>query len=149
MGLNLNKFGCFMKKNLVSCVLFLILMLFVGTIMYLRVQLQIKVGPFWDTYAYLANALEFAGKGTGYVELDRAPFLSFLTAIPFVMGYISANTIFWIDGFMFVFGVAGLYFFLNMRFNNLQSLSGAMLYTSFPIILSWVGVGYVDLPSTA
>lgn len=28
-----------------------------------RIHLQLSIGPLWDTYTFLANALYFAGKG--------------------------------------------------------------------------------------
>ncbi|MDP2400972.1 MAG: hypothetical protein Q8M66_03250, partial [Actinomycetota bacterium] len=48
-----------------------------------RVREAIAVGPGWDTYAFLANAAEFAGKGFGYAEPHRPPLISLLTSVWF------------------------------------------------------------------
>jgi len=126
-----------------------ILTIIVSWIAYQRVLIQVNIGPGWDTFAFLANAMDFAGKGFGYAEFDRPPFLSFLTSIPFRLGYTNEATIFFVDGILFVFGVVGLYLFLKLRFDSIQSFLGALLFASFPVILSWVGLGYTDVASVS
>ncbi|RJS49574.1 MAG: hypothetical protein CIT03_01925 [Methanobacterium sp.] len=137
------------KKYIVSCILLVILTLIVSWIAYQRVQIQIIMGPGWDTYAFLANALEFAGKSIGYAEFDRPPFMSFITSLFFRSGNIHESTIFYVDGGFFVLGVIGLYLFLKLRFDSIQSFTGALLFASSPVVLSWLGVGYTDLASVA
>lgn len=134
---------------MVSLILFVILTIIVSWIVYTRIKLQINIGPFWDTYAYLANALEFAGKSTGYYELDRPPLLSFLTSIIFRLGYVSEVAIYIMDGLIFIFGVIGLYFFFNLRFTSIQSFAGCLVYVSFPMILAWLSIGYVDIAAVS
>ncbi|MEW6011296.1 MAG: glycosyltransferase family 39 protein [Euryarchaeota archaeon] len=137
------------KKYIVPCILLVILTLIVSWIAYQRVQIQIIMGPGWDTYAFLANALEFAGKSIGYAEFDRPPFMSFITSFFFRSGNIHESTIFYVDGGFFVLGVIGLYLFLKLRFDSIQSFTGALLFASSPVVLSWLGVGYTDLASVA
>ncbi|AXV38789.1 MAG: hypothetical protein CIT01_10175 [Methanobacterium sp. BRmetb2] len=138
-----------MKKYIVPVTLLVILTIIVSWIAYQRVLIQVNIGPGWDTFAFLANAMDFAGKGFGYAEFDRPPFLSFLTSIPFRLGYTNEATIFFVDGILFVFGVVGLYLFLKLRFDSIQSFLGALLFASFPVILSWVGLGYTDVASVS
>ncbi len=141
--------GSIFKKYIFPCILLVILTLIVSWIAYQRVQIQIIMGPGWDTYAFLANALEFAGKSIGYAEFDRPPFMSFITSFFFRSGNIHESTIFYVDGGFFVLGVIGLYFFLKLRFDSIQSFTGALLFASSPVVLSWLGVGYTDLASVA
>lgn len=141
--------GSIFKKYIVPCILLVILTLIVSWIAYQRVQIQIIMGPGWDTYAFLANALEFAGKSIGYAEFDRPPFMSFITSFFFRSGNIHESTIFYVDGGFFVLGVIGLYLFLKLRFDSIQSFTGALLFASSPVVLSWMGVGYTDLASVA
>ncbi|GAB4312148.1 MAG: hypothetical protein Kow0019_10930 [Methanobacteriaceae archaeon] len=146
---NDNSWKLKIRKYIVPVTLLVILTVIVSWIAYQRVLIQINIGPGWDTYAFLANAMEFAGKGFGYAEFDRPPFLSFLTSIPFRLGYTDESTIFFVDGCLFVFGVVGLYLFLKIRFDSIESFLGALLFSSFPVILSWVGVGYTDVASVS
>lgn len=143
------KFGRYYNviKKHSNYILLMILMLIVGIITYYRVMIQIEVGPIWDTCDFLSNALLFAGQGTGYADLTRPPFLSFLTSIFFRLGYVSPTVIFALDGVIFVFGVIGFYLVLNARFNGMQSFLGALLFATFPIVLLFVGSGLTDVPS--
>ena len=61
------------------------------------------------------------------------------------MGYISINTIFYVDGGLFVFGVIGLFMLLKIRFNDLESFLGGLLYATFPIVLTILAVGFSDI----
>ena len=110
-------------------------------------MIQIEVGPMWDTFDFLSNALVFAGQGTGYADLNRPPFLPFLTSLFFRLGYVSPTVIFALDGAIFVFGVIGFYFLLKTRFGDLESLLGALIFTTFPVVLSFAGSGLTDVPS--
>ena len=107
------------------------------------------LGPGWDTYDFLSNALLFAGKDTGYSDLVRPPLLSFLTSIFFRLGYISETVIFAVDGVLFIFGAIGLFLLLNHRFNTVLSFLGGILYATFPIVLNFAGFGLTDVPSVS
>jgi 4-amino-4-deoxy-L-arabinose transferase-like glycosyltransferase len=132
-----------------SNIFLFILIIVVSLITYYTTTIQINLGPGWDTYDFLANALEFAGKGIGYSDLTRPPFLSFLTSIFFRLGYISETVISLIDSFLFVFGIIGLYLLFKLRFKPIMSFLGSLLFATFPIVLSWVGVGYTDIASVS
>ena len=139
----------FNRSNYLNWICLLFLILTVSTVVYYRVQMQIIIGPFWDTYSFLANALEYAGMGTGYIELDRSPFLPFLTSLIFRMGFVSEMAIYILEGLIFIFGIIGLYLLLKLRFNPLESLAGSTIYISFPVVLAWLGIGYLDIAAVA
>ena len=65
------------------------------------------------------------------------------------MGYFSTKIIFVVDGALFVFGVIGLYLLLKVKFNDLESFLGGLLYVSFPIVLLYFGFGFSDLSSVS
>ena len=125
----------------------IVLMLVVSIVTYYRVMIQMEIGPIWDTCDFLSNALLFAGQGTGYADLTRPPFLSFLTSLFFRLGYVSPTVIFALDGAIFVFGVIGFYLLLKIRFSDMESLLGALLFSTFPIVLLFAGFGLTDVPS--
>ena len=110
-------------------------------------MIQIEIGPIWDTCDFLSNALVFSGQGTGYADLTRPPFLSFLTSLFFRLGYVSPTVIFALDGAIFVFGVIGFYLLLKIRFNDIESFLGTLLFVTFPIVLCFAGSGLTDVPS--
>ncbi|WP_337972011.1 glycosyltransferase family 39 protein [Methanobacterium petrolearium] len=43
-------------------------------------------------------------------------------------------------------GVIGLYFLLKERFNAIGSLTGCLIFISFPIVFSWAVSGCIDIP---
>lgn len=129
-----------------TIIVLVILISIVSIIAYFRVLIQIDIGAPYDTYDFLANAAEFVGKSIGYTDI-RPPFLSFLTAIIFWFDGLSTSPIFYVDAVIDIIGAIGLFFFLKSKFNNLNSFLGSLLYFTFPILLTYVGVGYPDLPS--
>ncbi len=118
-------------------------------IAYFLYKIQPDFGLIWDTADFLILALDFTGKGIGYVDLIRPPVLPFLTSIIFRLGYVSENVIFALDGILFIFGVIGLYLLLNLRFNPLRSFIACILYSTFPIMLFYVSIGLSDIPSVS
>ena len=149
MAIPLTSNKLFTRSNALNWICLLILILTVSIVVYYRVRMQTTIGPFWDTYSFLDNALEYAGMGTGYIELDRSPFLPFLTSLVFRMGFVSEVAIYMVEGLIFIFGIIGLYLLLKLRFNPLESLAGSTIYISFPVILVWLGIGYLDIAAVA
>ena len=45
-----------------------------------RYLLQVRLGPGWDAYTFLLNALEYAGLGKEYMEIYRPPVLPFFVS---------------------------------------------------------------------
>lgn len=138
-----------LPNKVYSIVLFISLMVIVSVTVYYRVKVQLEIGPMWDTYDFLSNALFFAGKGTGYSDLNRPPVLPFLTSIFFRLGDVYEATIFALDGVFLVFGVVGLYLFFKLRFNEFTSFLGALLFVTFPITILFSGTGLTDVPSVS
>jgi len=139
----------FFKKNRISIIFLLLLTIIVSVITYYRILIQIDIGPVFDSFVFLSNALVFTGHSTGYTDLMRPPLFSFIISLAFRLGYSSVNTIFVLDGLLFVFGVIGLYLLLKIRFNDLESFLGGLLYVSFPIVLLYLGFGFSDLTSVS
>jgi len=141
------KLSKLLKRN--SSFLSLVLLIAITTIVTVyKLKIQLEIGPMWDSFSFLINAQFFAGQGVN-IDVIRPVFLSFLTSLLFRMGYISTVTISIVDSAFFVSGVIGLYLFLKLRFNDIQSLLGSLIFISFPVILLWVGVGYTDIASTS
>ncbi len=134
-----------LKKYFTSGISLVILTIIVSLITYYRLRIQMDLGPLSDTCDFLSNALVFAGQGMGYSDLVRPPFFSFITSLFFRLGYVSTATIFVVDGLIFVLGVIGFFLFLKLRFNDIESFLGGLLYATFPIVLAVLGVGFSDL----
>ena len=139
----------FLKNHVNSIIFLLLLTVIVSIITYYRILVQIELGPVYDSFVFLANALVFSGHGIGYSDLLRPPFFSFIISLLFRLGYTSANTIFVVDGILFVFGVIGMFMLLKIRFNDLESFLGGLIYATFPIVLIYLGFGFSDLASVS
>ena len=144
-----NKTKNFIIKNLTSIFFLLLLTIIVSVIAYLRVSIQIEIGLLSDSVDFFTNALVFAGKSFGYSDLIRPPLFSFITSLFVRMGYTSINTIFGVDAIMYVFGVIGMYVLLKIRFNDIESFLGGLIYGTFPIVITVLGVGFSDLASVS
>lgn len=134
-----------MKRNFLNILCIATIVAIVGIVGLQRVQLQLSTGPFWDTYAFLANALYFAGKGIGYMELERPPMLSLLLSIIFMAGYVHESAIYYLDLLIHIAGVLGIFLLMRLRFNEYESLAGSITYGISPMVLKWVSVGYTDM----
>ena len=139
----------FLKYHKISIIYLLLLIMIVSFITYYRILVQIEMGPVSDSVVFLANALTYAGQGTGYSNLLFPPFFSFIVSLFFRLGYVYSSTLFAVDGGLYVFGVIGLYLFLRIRFNELESFLGGLLYATFPIVIVILGLGLSDLASVS
>ncbi len=115
-------------------------------ITYYRILVQIDIGPVFDSFVFLSNALVFAGHSKGYSDLLRPPLFSFIISLIFRLGYISLNTIFVVDGVLFVFGVIGLYLLLKIKFNDLESFLGACYMQLFQLYYYIWDLDFQTLP---
>jgi hypothetical protein len=108
-------------------------------------------GPFpgWDTYAYLCNAMEMAGRSVGYVEPARPPMLSFLTSLVMRTGVWSETAILIVDVALGTVGVLALYFLLARRFPRWVAACGALLLIAMPPFWAAIGTGMSDFGSVA
>jgi 4-amino-4-deoxy-L-arabinose transferase-like glycosyltransferase len=123
---------------------------FAGAILSLvgfKVAGNIVLGPAWDGYAFLANAAEWAGRGFGYGEPHRPPFISWVASIPMRLGLMDAWVIQVADGLLSLVAVAAFYLVLRRRFSGPVAVGGATALLVGQIPWLWLGTGYTDLPS--
>ncbi|WP_295722330.1 glycosyltransferase family 39 protein [uncultured Methanobrevibacter sp.] len=106
---------------------------------------------FGDVYSYLIAALRFSGVSIeGYQQINNlAPFIPFLTSFLFRLGFIGSSSIFFITGVFYFLGGVFFYKLLRLRFNNLYSILGAVLYGSCTVNLIWQATAIVDIPAVA
>ena len=115
---NKNRVKEFLKNNSNSIIFLILLTLIVGVITYYRILIQLQIGPVSDTIDFFTDALVFAGHGIGYSDLLRPPLFPFIISLFIRLGYTSINTIFAVEGGLFVFGVIGMYMLLKIKFND-------------------------------
>lgn len=139
----------YFNRHINSIFLIVLLVIIITIITYMRVLIQIDIGLVSDSVDFFSNALVFAGQGFGYSDLIRPPLFSFIASIFVRMGYMSINTIFAVDGLLFIFGVIGMFMLLKISFSDLESFLGGLLYATFPIVISVLGIGFSDLSSVS
>lgn len=103
-----------------------------------------------DSFVYLVNGLVYAGL-QGNIQnysysLFLTPVISFLTSILFRLGIVDKVAIMIVTGIIAILGQIGLYLLLKVRFNELLSLFGCILFGSLNVILINWGTGGIDLP---
>ncbi len=146
MSFSLNNIFNKLKKRSTAIYAIIILAFAIILTVYL-VQVQIRVGViYWDVYLYLNNALMFAGLGEGY-KIYLPPLLPFLTSLVYRLGHVGDGVLYAISGIIFVLGIYGMYLLLKLRFSTLESVGGAVIFSSFTIILSWAVSGTLDVPA--
>ena len=139
----------FIRSHFTTIFFLLLLTIIVSLITYYRILVQLHIGPISDSVDFFTDALVFAGQGFGYADLTRPPLFPLITSLFVRIGYTSINTIFYIDGGSFLFGVIGLFLLLKIKFNDLESFLGGLLYATFPITLTILGFGFSDLSSVS
>jgi hypothetical protein len=110
---------------------------------------QVRIGAQWDTYALLANAARFAGRGIGFDEAHRPPVLSLLTSLVFRVTPLSVWPIQAIDGLISFSGLPALYLVLRRRVEQVPAAMCALGLLMLQPVWYWLGVGYTDLASVA
>ena len=109
-----------MRKYSHSIISLSLLTIIVSVITYYRILIQFEIGPVFDGFVFLSNALVFTGHSTGYTDLLRPPLFSFIISLIFRLGYVSTTTVFVVEGILFIFGVIGLYMLLKIKFNDFE-----------------------------
>lgn len=127
----------------------MLITLIVVVLVYYRVLVQMEIGPVWDTYDFLSNAMYFAGQGFGYADLTRPPLLPFLTSLLFRLGFVYESTIYYVDASFLVFSAIGLYLFFRIKFEPLLSFLGSLFFATFPLVILFAGIGLSDIPSVS
>lgn len=144
------KQGTQRRSALGSHAVVLLLLAAAAALVVYKVNITIARGPGWDTYAFLNNAAEFAGRGTGYTELHRPPFLSWLTSLAFRAGApMHENVIQWLDGLMSLSGLVAFYLLYRRRVPRVLAGLGALSVLAVSPLWLYLGSGYTDLPSVA
>ena len=101
-----------------------------------------------DVYVYLLNALYFAGTNIHSTKsIYLSPVVCFLTSLIFDLGYVDKVAIFISTGILAIIGNIGLYLLLRLRFNNLLSFTGTIIYTTLALNLAWLANGSLDIPA--
>ena len=106
-----------------------------------------------DIYVYLASALDYAGMNYGHISdlgyMSNSPLICYLTSLLFKLGFVSINSIFLVTAIFSISGIFAMYVFLKIRFSNLLSFIGALLYSSFSLTLFYFANGMLDVPAVA
>ena len=139
----------FLKNHKNSIIILILLTVIVSVITYFRILIQIQIGPVSDSIDFFTDALVLAGQGIGYSDLLRPPLFPFIISLFIRLGFTSINTIFAVDGGLFVFGVIGMFMLLKVKFNDLESFLGGLIYATFPIVIIMLGFGFSDLASVS
>lgn len=140
------RFKDFIYENRVEIyyIMALIFILFILAIPKLFNQYGVGVAN-WDTFLYLENGRNFAKMGWGDVA-SIAPVLPMILAKLFLLaGHVYTSAIFNVDVVFYVMGVVVLFLIMRLRFNNMVSFVGSLIYATFTLLYSWVAIGGTDI----
>ena len=102
-----------------------------------------------DVYVYLQNALYFTGTNIhSAYNIYLSPIICFLTSLLFRLGLVDRLAICIVTGILAIIGNIGMYLLLKTRFNNLLSLTGTIIYSTFALNLTWLANGSLDVAAT-
>ncbi len=136
-----------MANNKPSLIAFTLLAVITAIFTYSLVTIQSQIGVYyWDIFLYLNNALKMAGMGVGDT-LYLSPFLPFITSLFFRADLVYESTLFAVSGVFYFLGTLGLYLILKMRFNEWESLVGALSFATFTVVIIWAASGALDVPA--
>ena len=134
------------KKDIIA-ISSLTIILVIITLLLLNIDGKAGVYYVRDVFFYLNNALFYAGFDTGFdATRGLSPFIPMLTSVFFRMGFTSDLTIIIVSSAFYILSGLGMYFLLRLRFGEVLSFTGAMLLSTFPLILVWVTKGMIDIP---
>ena len=103
-----------------------------------------------DGYVYLLNAVYYTGHNIySTTTIYLSPVICFLTSILMTLGIKDATSIYIVTGLFAVIGNIGLYFLLRIRFDEILSLTGVILYATFALNLTWLANGSIDIPGVS
>lgn len=102
-----------------------------------------------DVYIYLLNALYYTGTNINSTKfIDLSPVICFLTSLFFRAGFVDELAIYIVTGAFAILGNIGFYLLLKKYFDELLSLTGTVLFSSFTLYLTWLANGTLDIPAT-
>lgn len=144
----------FVKNNLDKISLSFILMFFALItffIVWINSTTDFLGKLYGDVYLYLIFALRLSGVNfAGYAYVNNLPpLVPFLTSVFFRLNYSSFTSIFVVSGIFYFVGVIFFYKLLRLRFNNLYSILGAVVYGLLTVNLTWAANGTIDIPSVS
>ena len=143
-------FKSFLRDNKKDILALSFLILFMGILSYYLLDHEMSMGVYYvrDVFFYLNNALDFAGFSSGLAaSRGLSPFIPFLTSLIFRLGYVQDSAIMIVSTLFFSLSAIAMYAFLRIRFNELYSLSGAIIFATFSINLAWASKGMLDIPA--
>ncbi|MGB4363545.1 MAG: glycosyltransferase family 39 protein, partial [Methanothermobacter tenebrarum] len=125
----------------------ILLVSIVSIITYKLITTQDSIGVYyWDIFLYLNNALRMAHLGTSDT-LYLPPLLPSILSVFFRLGFVKEYVLFIVCGAFYILGSVGMYLLLRLRFDEIESLLGALTFASFTLILAWAVTGSTDVPA--
>lgn len=125
----------------------ILLTLIVSIIAWRLVTIQSNIGVYyWDIFLYLNNALRMAHLGSSDT-LYLPPLLPAILSVFFRLGFVGEYPLFILGGVFYIFGSVGMYLLLRLRFDEIESLVGALTFASFTLVLAWAVTGSTDIPA--
>jgi len=139
------------NKNKLDLIFILFIAIFSSILVYLLINVNNNLGIYCsDVFVYLTNSLQFAGYPIGKPSaLYLSPVICFLTSLIFRMGFIDQIVIFAVTGAFFPIAIIGVYLLLRLKFREIMSLFGAVLFASFSLNILWVANGSLDISAIA
>ena len=135
------------RKDILALFCLIIIMILLS---YYLLEKDMAMGVYFirDVFFYLNNALDFAGYSSGLSSSrGLSPLVPFLTSLIFRLGYVHDSAIMIVSILFFCLSSIAIYTFLRLRFDELYSLSGAVLFSTFSINLAWASKGMLDIPA--
>lgn len=113
------------------------------------INFNVNLGTYCsDVFLYLLNGLYFTGTMIHYPEnIYLSPVICFSTSILFRLGLVDKIAIFIVTGIFAIIGNIGLYLLLRRYFDELPSLAGTVMYSTFTLYLTWLANGSLDIPA--
>ena len=103
-----------------------------------------------DVYVYLLNAVYYTGTNLHSTStIYLSPVICFLTSIFFDLGFQNKLAIYIVTGAFAILGNIGFYVLLKRYFNETLSLTGAIIYSTCTLYLTWLANGTLDIPATS
>lgn len=139
------------KRNKLDLLFIAIIVIFSSIIVYFLINANNNLGIYCsDVFIYLTNSLQFAGYQIGKPStLYLSPVICFLTSLIFRAGFINQIAIFAVTGIFFPIAIIGVYVLLRLKLSELISFFGAILFSSFSLMILWAANGSLDIPAIA
>lgn len=139
------------KRNKLDLLFILLIIVFSSIMVYFLINANNNLGIYCsDVFIYLTNSLQFAGYSIGKPStLYLSPVICFLTSLIFKAGFIDQIAIFAVTGIFYPIAIIGFYLLLRLKLNEIISLFGAILFSSFSLMILWTANGSLDIPAIA